>query len=96
CRFGCNAVEDAHHVFVECGRYKEWRLKATEELSIFIRDDIIWPLKHTFYYLGHIPSLNDLLPANAVDNMVSHERLLHHFAAEWHLKAIRLTGRIFG
>ncbi|KAJ7146761.1 hypothetical protein C8R44DRAFT_827281 [Mycena epipterygia] len=31
CRFGCEAVEDAHHLFVECDWYKEWRRKAVEE-----------------------------------------------------------------
>ncbi|KAJ6530474.1 hypothetical protein DFH09DRAFT_1093520 [Mycena vulgaris] len=122
CIFGCNAIEDAHHIFVECRRYREWRTKATEDVVmkttmkldekgveetarncllkaakfLFARKDDIWPLKHTFYYLGHIPPLEGLLPINAMDNVVSREQLLHHFAAEWHLKAIRLAGRIFG
>jgi hypothetical protein len=25
CRFGCGEVEDEHHIFVSCKRYKEWR-----------------------------------------------------------------------
>ncbi|KAJ7702645.1 hypothetical protein B0H17DRAFT_845733, partial [Mycena rosella] len=112
--FGCSAIEDAHHVFVECWRYREWRSKAAEELvrtttmkleekgveeaarkglltaakSLFRRDDDVWPLKQPFYYLGHIPPLDDFLPADAVDNTISRERLLHHIAADWHLKAI--------
>ncbi|KAJ6595497.1 hypothetical protein DFH09DRAFT_1072475 [Mycena vulgaris] len=70
-------------------------LKAAKLL--FARNDDIWPLKHTFYYLGHIPPLEGLIPINAVNNVVSRELLLlHHFAAEWQLKAIRLAGRIFG
>ncbi|KAJ6631046.1 hypothetical protein B0H10DRAFT_1773796 [Mycena sp. CBHHK59/15] len=28
CRHGCDAIEDQHHIFVECKRYAEWRLKA--------------------------------------------------------------------
>ncbi|KAJ7937629.1 hypothetical protein B0H13DRAFT_1461669, partial [Mycena leptocephala] len=33
CRFGCAAVEDPHHLFVECRRYEEWRANAAEELG---------------------------------------------------------------
>ncbi|KAJ7702817.1 hypothetical protein B0H17DRAFT_1157412 [Mycena rosella] len=32
CRMGCAAIEDAHHVFVECVCYDEWRAGASEEL----------------------------------------------------------------
>ncbi|KAJ6563702.1 hypothetical protein DFH09DRAFT_1035307 [Mycena vulgaris] len=32
CRAGCNAIEDQHHIFVECTRYAKWREKATEEI----------------------------------------------------------------
>ncbi|KAJ7694633.1 hypothetical protein B0H17DRAFT_931520 [Mycena rosella] len=122
CRFGCNAVEDMHHLFVECGRYEVWREKATEGLiikttmkldekgveetarerllkaakSLFARDDTVWPLKHVFYYLGHIPPLDRLLSKGAVESSITRERLLHHLAAEWHMTAIRLAGRIFG
>ncbi|KAJ7491047.1 hypothetical protein FB451DRAFT_1023142 [Mycena latifolia] len=122
CRLGCEAVEDAHHLFVECGRYSEWRGRMAEELktktetklieegveetarkgllqaakSLFRRDDEIWPLKHTFYYLGHIPPLEALLPNDAVDGTIKREKILHHLAADWHLAAIRLAGRIFG
>ncbi|KAJ6605180.1 hypothetical protein DFH09DRAFT_1422040 [Mycena vulgaris] len=31
CIFGCNTIEDAHHIFVECRRYQEWRTKAAED-----------------------------------------------------------------
>lgn len=34
CRFGCEAVEDMHHIFVECRKYEQWRTKAAEELGI--------------------------------------------------------------
>ncbi|KAJ7774186.1 hypothetical protein DFH07DRAFT_800602 [Mycena maculata] len=122
CRFGCDAAEDMHHLFVDCKRYSDWRVKAAEELtkktekklnekgveeaaqkrllsaakSLFSRNDDIWPLKHSFYYLGHIPPLDSLLPANTPLNGLARERLLHHFASDWHLVAIRLAGRIFG
>ncbi|KAJ7104689.1 hypothetical protein C8R44DRAFT_640066 [Mycena epipterygia] len=122
CRFGCEAVEDAHHLFVECDRYKEWRRKAAEELTkktelklteqgveegarkdlltavkfMFDYNEQIWPLKHTFYYLGHIPPLDALLPQSVDLTSLKRERLLHHLAADWHLTAIRLAGRIYG
>ncbi|KAJ6543598.1 hypothetical protein DFH09DRAFT_928429, partial [Mycena vulgaris] len=120
--FGCNVIEDAHHLFVECERYTEWKDKAAETLQaktemklielgveetarerlitaakfLFSREDSIWPLKHTFYYLGHIPPLEPLLPTSAVETKFTRERLLHHLAAEWHLTAIQMGGRIFG
>jgi hypothetical protein len=30
---GCDAIEDAHHIFVNCARYEDWRAKAAEELE---------------------------------------------------------------
>jgi hypothetical protein len=122
CRFGCDAVEDSHHLFVECRRYDEWRANAAEEMgrkadqklaergveeaarkrllatakSLFCNDPEVWPLKHSFYYLGHIPPLDPLLPHDIFESRLSRERLLHYFSAEWHLASIRLAGRIFG
>ncbi|KAJ6607833.1 hypothetical protein B0H10DRAFT_1817044 [Mycena sp. CBHHK59/15] len=122
CRFGCNAVEDTHHIFVECGRYESWRVRAVEDLwkkttmkldekgveetarkglltavkFLFARNDDIWLLKQSFYYLGHVPQLDKLLPTGAVQNAITRERLLYHRATDWHLTAIRLAGRIFG
>ncbi|KAJ7500598.1 hypothetical protein B0H11DRAFT_1714535 [Mycena galericulata] len=122
CRFGCSAVEDAHHLFVDCVRYADWRSKAAKELtkktelklaekgveeaarqrlltaakSLFSSDDTVWPLKHSFYYLGHIPPLEPLLQYDTLASGLTRERLLHYLASEWHLVAIRLAGRIFG
>ncbi|KAJ7841920.1 hypothetical protein B0H14DRAFT_2231219, partial [Mycena olivaceomarginata] len=33
CHMGCDAIEDAHHIFVNCARYEDWRAKAAEELE---------------------------------------------------------------
>lgn len=63
---------------------------------LFSDNEHIWPLKYTFYYLGHIPPLDNLLPHIGVLDLIARERLLHHLAADWHLQAIRLAGRIFG
>ncbi|KII90283.1 hypothetical protein PLICRDRAFT_159732 [Plicaturopsis crispa FD-325 SS-3] len=32
CRLGCEAVEDPHHIFVDCPRYENWRVEAKEAL----------------------------------------------------------------
>ncbi|KAJ7708993.1 hypothetical protein B0H17DRAFT_916723 [Mycena rosella] len=32
CRMGCNAIEDQHHIFVECEQYTEWRSKAAVDV----------------------------------------------------------------
>ncbi|KAJ6606210.1 hypothetical protein DFH09DRAFT_865171, partial [Mycena vulgaris] len=92
----CNAIEDPHHIFVECRRYQEWRMKATEDAVTKTTMKLDEKGIEETARNGHIPPLDGLLPANTMDNVVSRERLLHHFAAEWHLKAIRLAGRIFG
>jgi hypothetical protein len=41
CRLGCAAIEDAHHIFVDCTYYASWRLKATEELHTCARDKLV-------------------------------------------------------
>ncbi|KAJ4499753.1 hypothetical protein C8R41DRAFT_729585, partial [Lentinula lateritia] len=33
CRFGCRALEDPHHLFVECKRYTEWRVETSKEIE---------------------------------------------------------------
>ncbi|KAJ7791368.1 hypothetical protein B0H14DRAFT_3567083, partial [Mycena olivaceomarginata] len=33
CRMGCDTIEDAHHIFVHCRRYDEWRASAAVELQ---------------------------------------------------------------
>ncbi|KAJ7110532.1 hypothetical protein C8R44DRAFT_883670 [Mycena epipterygia] len=32
CRYGCDAIEDQHHLFVHCERYAVWRTKATTDV----------------------------------------------------------------
>ncbi|KAJ3925083.1 MAG: hypothetical protein NXY57DRAFT_1074879, partial [Lentinula lateritia] len=94
CRFGCRALEDPHHLFVECKRYTEWRVETTK--SLFINDKDIWPLQYSFYYLGHIPKLDSLLPYSPTMTPIAREQLLYHLAADWHMHIIRLAGCIFG
>ncbi|KAJ7015872.1 hypothetical protein C8F04DRAFT_984785 [Mycena alexandri] len=33
CRLGCNAIEDQHHIFVDCPRYAAWRTTTSNELA---------------------------------------------------------------
>ncbi|KAJ7637445.1 hypothetical protein B0H17DRAFT_1217101 [Mycena rosella] len=122
CRMGCAAIEDAHHVFVECAQYDEWRTKATEELhhrvnaklaekdfeeaectglltavKSFFSDNDVWPLHYSTYYLGHILRFDDLMPApSRAEDSLTHSRLAHHFAADWHTAFICLAGCIWG
>ncbi|KAK7014070.1 hypothetical protein VNI00_019432 [Paramarasmius palmivorus] len=64
--------------------------------SLFSDDAAVWPLKCTAYYLGFLPKLDALLPPVSNLSYLPRERLLHHLAADWHLHAIRLAGRIYG
>ncbi|KAJ7899507.1 hypothetical protein B0H14DRAFT_2494267 [Mycena olivaceomarginata] len=99
CRVGCDAIEDTHHIFVHCARYTEWRAKAITELlrrTLLFSDDIVWPLQYSTYYLGHIPRFDHLVPTTNDPTPLSHSRLAHYFAADWHVASIRLAGRIWG
>jgi hypothetical protein len=121
CRMGCSAIEDMHHIFVDCQRYTDWRAKAScdiltrtkaklaekgiEEADCVDRlltakslfsDSPVWPLQYSAYYLGHIPRIDTLVPRNNELTNISHSRLIHHFASDWHTACIRLVGRIWG
>ncbi|KAF8194470.1 hypothetical protein K438DRAFT_1542157, partial [Mycena galopus ATCC 62051] len=104
CRVGCDAIEDAHHIFVHCVRCTEWRTKAANELhqravgavGLLFSDDSIWPLRYSIHYLGHVPGFDHLVPTINDPTPLSQSRLAHHFAADWHVASIRLAGRIWG
>jgi hypothetical protein len=63
--------------------------------SLFV-DSPIWPLQYSAFYLGHIPKLDALVPRNHDLSNITHTRLIHHFASDWHTACIRLAGRIWG
>ncbi len=77
---------------------KEKLLEASEREKIMnlaeslFSDCLIWPLKCTQYYLGHIPRIDDHMQVGSVKQ----ERLRHNLHSMWHLAAIRLAGRIWG
>ena len=33
CRYGCNAIEDMHHLFIKCKHYDDWRTGAVERVT---------------------------------------------------------------
>ncbi|KAJ7710690.1 hypothetical protein B0H17DRAFT_886497, partial [Mycena rosella] len=107
CRTGCQAIEDQHHIFVDCPAYADWRTKAAddayrhtkaklEEKEILEADGPLWPLHYSSYYLGHIPSFDHLIPKKIRNGeTLARTRLAHHIASDWHTAAIRLAGRIW-
>ncbi|KAJ6469751.1 hypothetical protein C8R47DRAFT_766938 [Mycena vitilis] len=40
CRMGCDAIEDQHHIFVECPRYASWRNTTANELVTRTNDKL--------------------------------------------------------
>ncbi|KAJ6521365.1 hypothetical protein DFH09DRAFT_939085, partial [Mycena vulgaris] len=97
CRVGCDAIEDDHHSFVTCTQYTEWRTKAAAELHKCTNTKLAEKEIEDTYYLGHIPKFYHLiLRSAALPDKLTHTRLAHHLAANWHTASIRLSGRIWG
>ncbi|KAJ7860908.1 hypothetical protein B0H13DRAFT_1639245, partial [Mycena leptocephala] len=110
CRFGCDAVETPHHLFVDCPRFNDWRtvasesrdvirrtsLKLDEQDSLFRDDGAVWPLGSSLFYLGQLPSFDILVPEDQLSDPILRRKLLSHLASDWHSACIRLAGRIFG
>ncbi|KAJ7217473.1 hypothetical protein C8J57DRAFT_1021636, partial [Mycena rebaudengoi] len=89
-----------HHGFVNCRDFESWRLTAADELvnrteSKLIEAEI--PMgEQQKYYIGQIPSLNDLITREMVPDTIRRKKLRSHVASDWHTSSIRLAGRIFG
>ncbi|KAJ7696107.1 hypothetical protein B0H17DRAFT_929950, partial [Mycena rosella] len=64
--------------------------------SLFNDDPSVWPLKITQFYVGQVPSTQDLITSVMLPDGIKRWRLSSHIASEWHTSAIRLAGRIFG
>ncbi|KAJ7202715.1 hypothetical protein C8J57DRAFT_977749, partial [Mycena rebaudengoi] len=104
CRLCGNAVESMHHVFVDCRDFESWRMTAADELVNrtelkLIEAEIpptVWPLTISQYYIGQIPSLNDLITREMIPDTIRRRKLTSHVASDWHTSSIRLAGRIFG
>src|SRR5215469_16557807 len=111
CRLGCWSEEDAHHLFVNCPQYSEWREKEKiqikeksfkmavdmglqQELAQKIAhtatqlfsDNNIWPIHRTRYYLGHIPSLDNIIPIHECNtdlDIQTTRKIRRKIATEW-------------
>jgi hypothetical protein len=58
--------------------------------SLFEDCHLTWPLFYSQYYLGHIPSLNRLIPVAAFTSSITREKLIQSTHADWHLTVMRL------
>lgn len=73
---------------------RENLLNATEHL---FRDDPIWPLEVSKYYLGHTPSVHGFLDTELEwDSSLTRARIGARVHSTWHSSSIRLAGRIWG
>ncbi|KAF8191175.1 hypothetical protein BJ912DRAFT_849617 [Pholiota molesta] len=75
------------------GPTKESLIRAAK--SLFVDDELVWPLHASLYYLGQIPSIDNLLKDSAM-TAIQKLRIKSHISADWHTSSIRLAGRIFG
>jgi hypothetical protein len=64
--------------------------------SLFTDEPTVWPLTISQYYIGQIPSLNDLITREMIPDTIRRRKLTSHVASDWHTSSIRLAGRIFG
>ena len=110
------ALENDHHIFVQCPRYDEARKKSTQEmlegidkmelgtanisnlrniLESITQDTNVWPMERTRYYVGLIPSLDEVF-TNSDDHQnreeTAHRVRLRKFI---HTSAIRTAGYIW-
>lgn len=63
---------------------------------LFTDNPSVWPLHHTLFYLGQIPDLDPLIPAETGISEMEAKRLKYHLSSDWHTSSVRLAGRIFG
>jgi hypothetical protein len=63
----------------------------------YVDDPVLWPLKESYFYLGHVPKLSNLLSQLSTGpNRIAGERMIHGVYCEWHNASVRLASRIFG
>ncbi|KAJ7245493.1 hypothetical protein C8J57DRAFT_1082270 [Mycena rebaudengoi] len=92
---GCaGAVETAHHIFVVCAHFTEWRTAAAVELAAQTQRKL--EEYGIVFYLGQIPRISNFLTAEMLPDPIKRHKLSTHIASDWHTSSIRLAGRIFG
>lgn len=69
------------------------RDKVLLKAEFFYTDDSeFWPLKESYYYLGHVPKLSNLLPQSlAKSGKLIWERMVHGTYCDWHNSSVRLA-----
>jgi hypothetical protein len=73
---------------------EEWdKLRNTAEY--LFTDNEVWPGGLTYYYLGHIPKVDELIPPGILTS-AKRNQLSCNVARDWHLASIWLAGRIWG
>ncbi|KAF8876375.1 hypothetical protein CPB84DRAFT_1649434, partial [Gymnopilus junonius] len=93
CHFGCRALEDIHHIMLDCPRFEPIRSSARSCATGLFHDTDTWPAGESYYYLGVIPRIDlDEDSQAPTQNTSLHARL----ADNWHTLSIRLAGRIWG
>ncbi|KAJ7855104.1 hypothetical protein B0H13DRAFT_1526430, partial [Mycena leptocephala] len=103
CRAGCQAIEDQHHIFIDCPAYADWRTKAADDA--YRRTKAKLEEKEIPEADG-VGLLTAAKPHSPFDHLIpkkigngealARTRLAHHIASDWHTAAIRLAGRIWG
>ena len=85
-----------------CGLLKEEELELAKvnllllAESIFSDNSPMWPLQENVYYLGKHPSLTSYIDKTIIRSEILRRRVVSHILMDWHLRCIRLAGRIFG
>ncbi len=62
--------------------------------SLFIDDELIWPLHYSLYYLGQVPKIDNML-YDLKMTRTQKQQIKSHISSDWHTAAMRLAGRIF-
>ncbi|KAF8225507.1 hypothetical protein L208DRAFT_1108744, partial [Tricholoma matsutake] len=81
CQHGCNAIEDMHHLFIECKHYDEWRMGTMERI-----------MERTGEAIHHYLTKDGLENSCSI----SQRQLIYGLSHDWHIKVIQLAGRIWG
>ena len=112
CRFGCDQLETAHHVFVHCPQFRDLRDTAVAHLisetsELLAAAETPAPTQVALVQIASsLFADNEMWPLRSsryylgltpiIPAHLVAPRLLQRVAHAWHLCAIRLAGRIWG
>ena len=82
---------------VKRGISEETLANTLEKAKCFFEDrKDIWPLGNSQFYLGHVPKIEEMLPAMIDENKILREKTIHGIYCDWHNASVRLASRIYG